>query len=79
MHTRQTGFQPHVYFIFDKIVDICSNILESKIKGLLNRKNLVGIKTWQAAFDCFFFHLAFPTNESVIWAAAGAHDGIANV
>ena len=36
--TRQTGFQPHVYFICDKIVDICSNILESKIKGLLNRK-----------------------------------------
>ena len=25
----------------------------------------------------FVFHLAFPANESVIWAAAGAHDGIA--
>ena len=60
VHTRQTGFQPHVYFIFDKIVDICSNILESKIKGLLNRKNLVGIKTWQAAFDWFCFSFGFP-------------------
>ena len=65
VHTRQTGFQPHVYFIFDKIVDICSNILESKIKGLLNRKKSSWNKNLASSIwlVLFFIWLSLQMNQ----------------